>query len=1433
MMPILRLCGVAEYIEGNILRPKDETDAKNWDFNDDYAKVLIQNNITQSQMIHTSHHTTASAKWASLQAMHEPKGHQTTMAVMRNLLRTVADEDTNIPEHLNMLKANWERLNSMGTQHLHISDIIFKVVVSSSLPKSWDAFTRTYVEGDADAPDPSKVMGSQQFMGLIKEEYIRRTNRTQMTESTNQVTTNRSGLASRITAPRDRDQKKSLYKEKCKQCGYQNHTTENCRHLGESKCPTCQKFGHLPKNCWFKDKPQKRKGEQRTNRPGKKAKTESVNEAKAEEKKNTTQNAPKKTLTFNVVEDAEPSSAGPSSAKIEEVEEEVEVAVQWEDSENMILSDDAMYNYANVNPDIQMYDWLADSATTSHVANNRKIFTTYEETPNAFVTGVGGLRTVIKGRGTIDLESEYGGQQYVLRLTDVLHIPSNRNNLLSLGRWDDAGGTYRSDAGVLKLAVKTGTVIATGRKIHNHLYKMMVRVSDKRQNEEPSQALTNKYQIFLSEGSPENWETWHRRFGHVSYTGLQTLLNKNLVLGFNVDTHTPKPDCVACMEAKQFEEPYNKAVTRQTKPGELTHIDLWGKYEVKSINGHQYYILFIDDASRYMMLRFLKGKNEAAQAVKDYMTHLDTHGRTPRAMRTDRGKEFVNDALQTWCQTKGIENQLTAPYSPSQNGVAERANRTLVELARAMMNAQSIPEFLWEHAIDHAAYIRNRSYTRTLEGETPYELWHGTKPSVAHLREFGTPVWVLLQGQAEQRKILPKSKKRLYVGHEDGPQAIKYYNAEVRKVLTSRNYRFLTPAKEAPSPDVIVVAPDAQCEGEQGRDALPSSDAPTMGGQLGDVNTRSDVPISHGQLSIPPQPKGGDSLKRKIIPKEDEPVTPPRKTRGIKRDYCQMNDPFSEEEDENADDDYLYVAQTEAIFGGDEPRSLREAKESPEWSEWERAIMSELNQLREKGTWSLIETPEDAIPLANKWVFTRKYGKGGELLKYKGRLVVKGFAQRPGFDYVETFSPIVRMETLRAILALSALKRLEIGQLDVKGAYLNGILKERVFMRQPEGYEDGSGRACLLIKTLYGLKQSGREWNNELDSKLKKHAFVQLLSDPCAYVRRGGEDDLEIITVWVDDLMLFATSKKLMERMKADIKAEWEVTDLGEPSKIIGIEITRDGNSITISQERYIENILKKQRMLHANPVATPLDPNIPIEKNPEGNEGSRSNPYACLLGELQYLANATRPDIAYAVNRLASYTANPSLQHWGAIKRVLRYLAGTKKYGITYSASPSKSRGTNIFEGYSDAAYANVDKAKSTTGYVYIAGGGAITWMSKRQSTVALSTTESEYVALSEAGKEASWLRNLYEELGFPQLTSTVINCDNNGCIAMAKNPQFHKKAKHIATKWHWIRDLVEKGVVDIRSVRDPEQTADILTKALARPKHKRHVAEMGLAPT
>jgi hypothetical protein len=342
--------------------------------------------------------------------------------------------------------------------------------------------------------------------------------------------------------------------------------------------------------------------------------------------------------------------------------------------------------------------------------------------------------------------------------------------------------------------------------------------------------------------------------------------------------------------------------------------------------------------------------------------------------------------------------------------------------------------------------------------------------------------------------------------------------------------------------------------------------------------------------------------------------------------------------------------------------------------------------------------------------------------------------------------------------------------------------------------------------------------------------FTRLYSDPCAYIKRQNKD-FQIITVWVDDLLIFAKTKVGMCLTKEKLVQRWQITNIGKPTKIIGIQIKRRPDSISISQQKYIEAIQQKENMEQANPVATPLDPNVPVEPNPEEAEGNCSNLFAQLLGELQYLANATRPDIAFAINRLASYTTNPSMKHYDMLKRILRYLAGTKEYAITYRKSYTKS--TPVI-GYADTAHANTDEQKSTSGIVFTSAGGAILWKSKKQTLSAQSSTKAEYITLAQAGCEAQWFRNLYTELGFTLEDPAPIHCDNWGTITMTGNPYSTQRLQHIDLKWHTIRQLTEKKLITIIACRDADQTANILTKhwQVPQPKHKKCAGKMGLVP-
>lgn len=467
------------------------------------------------------------------------------------------------------------------------------------------------------------------------------------------------------------------------------------------------------------------------------------------------------------------------------------------------------------------------------------------------------------------------------------------------------------------------------------------------------------------------------------------------------------------------------------------------------------------------------------------------------------------------------------------------------------------------------------------------------------------------------------------------------------------------------------------------------------------------------------------------------------------------------------------------------PQTCEEAIKCDEGPEWEKAIDEEYNQLIERGTWHLEELPIGREAVGCKWVFDRKKDKKGNIIKYKARLVAQGFSQKPGVDYMDsgTFAPVMHFETLQTMLALATINRWDVWQMDVKGAYLNGWLKEEIYMKQPAGYDDGSGCVCQLIKTLYGLKQARNEWNNEFDGTMKDLAYTNTCSKYCCYIRQQGEN-FAIVLVWVDDLVVFTNSPAESDRIERELKQKFEIKTLGEPSLLLGMKITRDKeNQITmLSQAHYVDKILHRVGLQDANPISTPLDPNVNLE-NTEAKQDELGNDqefdhdwasgiYARAIGSLMYVAIGTQPDIAYTVHTLAKFTKSPQSKHWTAIKWIFCYLKGTHGFSLTYGG-PEHIRSTKVSM-YCDADWASSADRKSISGYVFLLAGGAVSWSSKKQATVALSTAEAEYVAATHAAKQVLWHRALFDELKIPQPETSILFMDNQAAIAISHHPEF-----------------------------------------------------------
>jgi hypothetical protein len=888
-----------------------------------------------------------------------------------------------------------------------------------------------------------------------------------------------------------------------------------------------------------------------------------------------------------------------------------------------------------------------------------------------------------------------------------------------------------------------------------------------------------------------------------------------------------------------------EAQNRSTIAGERTMSDVWGPARVESIGKSKYYISFTDDAKRFCTVLFMKKKGESGENIKKYVATIERKfGQKVKYLRFDNGKELVNKDIQKWADDKGIVIETTAPYSPSQHGVAERFNRTLLEIARAMLIEKQLPAFLWPEAVAHAVYIRNRSPTKALEGMTPYEAWTGIKPDVSHFREFGCDVWVLNQGE-KGSKLAPKSQKMKFMGFLDGSKAIRYYDPSKRTIRVSRNVTFNE--NEEPSEIPIVTnLPGLTIEGEQEENI--NYQTPKDQETTPHPEPAEPIPVTEQEQDTPSTP---------------QTIVPSRPRRNVDRDYAKLDNPArqptkriiqkpldvarptqsssAKQKAQNETVANIATAFISAMQSSEDndpeslPNTIEQAQNSTEWPHWNEAILAELNQLEAMGTWTMEDLPEGREAIGNRWTFVRKRDENGKIVRHKARLVVQGFSQKPGTDYNElgTFAPVMRFDTVRTILALAAVNDWDLRQMDVKGAYLHGQISEELYMKQPLGFNDGSGKVCRLRRSMYGLKQAGNVWNQDFNQTMLNLGYTRLKSDYCAYILRKG-DKFSIIIIYVDDILAVANSKEMNDEAEKALKSKYEIKVIGDPALLLGIQITRDRKqqTISLSQSQYIHRMLKRFGMEKANPVSTPMDINVKLYDTPDGeehnNEENKSLNYATAIGSLMYAAHATRPDILYAVITLAQYTKNPSPIHWTAVKRIFRYLKGTVDYKLTYGGRDQKWN-SEVTQ-YVDSDWASNQHRKSISGYVFTLAGGAIAWSSKKQTTTALSSTEAEYVAAVHATKQVLWQGYLLDELGITRPKPSILWADNQGAIAISRNPEFHARTKHIDIALHFLRDHVEGGNMEILYVPSDDNVADVFTKAQPRPAHISSVQELGL---
>lgn len=1073
---------------------------------------------------------------------------------------------------------------------------------------------------------------------------------------------------------------------------------------------------------------------------------------------------------------------------------------------------------------------ILDSGATSHMTCVRSLLHHYTTDLTGFpktIRVANAEEVPVKGRGTIKVLSTVANNVTEVCFKNVLHVPSLDVTLISLRRLDQQGvvAVFANDK--CKLS-KDGTefLFATVRKrkslfdAHPELYTLanvdIIAASP------PGSAAP-----VTQPPAVDAAQLWHSRMGHLGYRSLSQM--PDLVTGMDADAQLfnlksrDKSVCAPCVLGKQTRHPrVSSSQVKSTVPLFRLHADLCGPMQTSSLGGAAYFLLVIDEATRYSVLQPLRSKDQAAEHLMHIIMRLQSlTGRSVCNLRTDRGGEFVTADLKSKLGNLGITHETTPAHSPESNGMAERTNRTILDKVRSILCGASLPKMFWAEAAVHANMLRNISPCKGVS-RTPWELIHGSCPDVSMLRNFGALCYIhtpdqlrkKLDHKAEPAVLLGTDlKSGMYRVYRNGTvNSYKDVTVDESKLgwKTSADDEVLTPA-DYPS---YLYSSQQQASEESESDSddeghpAPVPTPPVRRVSFAPSTRFVSVPLAGTDQG--PSQLSGQPLQDGPEQSADPAPTPRRSARVSKPpDFYRPGQANS--------------AQSEVDHR--DPESVKQAQESPQWSDWKQAMQSEYDALMSNGTWELVQIPDGVKPLPCRWLFKTKYNADGSIERYKARLVAGGHKQREGVDYDDVYAPVSRHTSFRTLLAKVAAEDLELHCLDISNAFLNGVLDDPVYMKQPELFSNGDPNVCCkLVKSLYGLHQAPQEWYKVLTAHLQDIGFRASENDRGVWFRAASA---VYIVMWVDDFLIACKSLSELQEVKQQILSKFKGRDLGEVHTYLSIKIERDraNHKVKISQPGHVTDILARFGMSDCSPKDIPMSPGADVSKARDDDKPLDSSlEYMECVGALLYLANCTRPDLSYAVNVLSKQSSHPTERHWIQLKGVLKYLAGTKQHGIVY-------RGDTELKAWTDSDYAACkDSRRSRSGFVFTVGGGAVSWMSKQQTVVAASTAEAEYVAAFATTKEAIWLKRLSAELGVGEKKPLRIWSDNQACNQLAVNGALNNRTKHIDIAYHFVRDAVSSNVIRLVHCASAENAADFFTKPLSAPLFSKFCHMIGI---
>ncbi|KAI3673709.1 hypothetical protein L6452_39837 [Arctium lappa] len=768
--------------------------------------------------------------------------------------------------------------------------------------------------------------------------------------------------------------------------------------------------------------------------------------------------------------------------------------------------------------------------------------------------------------------------------------------------------------------------------------------------------------------------------------------------------------------------------------------------------------------------------------------------------------EFVNQTVRKIFDDNGTFHRFSCPYTPQQNGRAERKHRHIVETGLAMLFNAHVPGSYWVDAFTSATFIINRLPTPLLKNKSPFQLLFNQDPQYENFRTYGCQVFPYLRDYS-QHKLAPRSIPCIFIGYSSQHKGYQCLDPTTSRVFVTRHARFnemVFPSTITNDSPHVPPLPNFMASDQTHQDHMPDpnpehepiAEAPSSPVQ------DAQQPDHHVSINQPP-PVISDSAHPMITRSKVGTFKPKHRA-----DLASLTTHS------------LRVALTSTT----EPRGFKTAAKDPKWM---AAMHEELQALQQNQNWTLVPRPSSTNTVGSKWVYRIKYHSDGAIERYKARLVAQGYTQIPSLDYSHMFSPVVKAATVRIVLSLAVLNNWKLHQLDVKNAFLNGTLDETVFMEQPPGFTNPQfpNHVCKLSKALYGLKQAPHAWFQHLSTFLLSYGFTCSRADTSLFVLTR-DSCIMYLLVYVDDLILTGNDETTITTFISRLNHEFAIKDLGDLNYFLGLEVAYMDNGLFLTQSKYASDILKKADLYDSKPVSTPLPPHASFTT--DGLPFKDPTLYRSLVGALQYLT-ITRPDLSYVVNQVSQFLKAPTADHFQSVKRILRYVKGTISFGLTYSRPH-----TNSIHGYSDADWARcLDTRRSTYGYSIYLGENIVSWSAKKQPTVSRSSCESEYRVMANTAAEIVWITHLLRELHALPPDRPTLLCDNKSALFMTQNPVSHKRAKHIDLDYHFIRELVSSDKFFTKFVPTNLQVADIITKSLLLPQFETFRTMLRLGPS